>query len=168
MPTCPKPAALPSGSSPTPRRCGSSSGGPNRPPARNWPCLPSTATTPSSPTETESPWNWRPIQRSHAEIKNAIRDLKYGVGLNHLRSTRSLTPHLPSALALGRPLQWRPGPIALSAAPFLTDRWSPTLTRQPNGYPPDWRQLRLTVPLACLPPRRFPLTPPLTPPALSP
>ena len=27
--------------------------------------------------------------RRHAEIENAIRDLKYGVGLNHLPSGRS-------------------------------------------------------------------------------
>ena len=32
--------------------------------------------------------------RRHAEIENAIRDLKYGVGLNHLPSGR-LTLHLP-------------------------------------------------------------------------
>ena len=32
--------------------------------------------------------NWRPDHRRHAEIENAIRDLKYGVGLNHLPSGR--------------------------------------------------------------------------------
>ena len=32
------------------------------------------------------PWNWRPTIA--AEIENAIRDLKYGVGLNHLPSGR--------------------------------------------------------------------------------
>ena len=31
--------------------------------------------------------NWRPIRR-HAEVENAIRDLKYGVGLNHMPSGR--------------------------------------------------------------------------------
>ena len=39
-----------------------------------------------------TPWNWRPtprhIDNGHAEIENAIRDLKYGVGLNHLPSGR--------------------------------------------------------------------------------
>ena len=30
-------------------------------------------------------WNWRPI---NAEVENAIRDLKYGVGLNHMPSGR--------------------------------------------------------------------------------
>ena len=33
------------------------------------------------------PWNWRPHRR-HAEVENAIRDLKYGVGLNHMPSGR--------------------------------------------------------------------------------
>ena len=42
----------------------------------------------SSPTGTERPWNWRPTHRRHAEIENAIRDLKYGVGLNHMPSGR--------------------------------------------------------------------------------
>ena len=115
--------------------------------------------------------------RRHAEIENAIRDLKYGVGLNHLPSGRfpanpepaegglagrpghgpqsgSLDnarrpgratgnhqdpqaallrsgrtahplgppPHPASAprLALGKPIQWRPGSIARPAASFLT------------------------------------------------
>ena len=109
--------------------------------------------------------------RRHAEIENAIRDLKYGVGLNHLpsgrfaangawlavqvmahnlarwtarlglgeqivttktlrrrffsiagrltRSARRLTLHLP-ALALGKPVQWRPGTIASNSTPSLT------------------------------------------------
>ena len=33
-------------------------------------------------------WNWRPTTAATAEIENAIRDLKYGVGLNHLPSGR--------------------------------------------------------------------------------
>ena len=36
----------------------------------------------------ETPWNWRPTTAASAEIENAIRDLKYGVGLNHLPSGR--------------------------------------------------------------------------------
>ena len=61
--------------------------------------LPTTAITASSPTGTEALWNWRHSgtggtleleadHRRHAEIENAIRDLKYGVGLNHLPSGR--------------------------------------------------------------------------------
>ena len=115
--------------------------------------------------------------RRHAEIENAIRDLKYGVGLNHLPSGRfpanpepaegglagrpghrpqlgpldgahrsgpatgnhqdppttlllygrtahplGPPPHPASSprLALGKPIQWRPGETARPAAPFLT------------------------------------------------
>ena len=115
--------------------------------------------------------------RRHAEIENAIRDLKYGVGLNHLPSGRfaanpepaegglagntddgpqpgtldsahrsgratgnhqdsattlllygrtahpfGLPPHFTSspALALGSPVQWRPGSIASPAISGLT------------------------------------------------
>ena len=115
--------------------------------------------------------------RRHAEIENAIRDLKYGVGLNHLPSGRFAAnpepaegglagragdrpqpgtldgahrsgratgdhqdpqatlllygrtahqfgppPHFTSspALALGKPVQWRPGSIARPATPNLT------------------------------------------------
>ncbi len=110
--------------------------------------------------------------RRHAEIENAIRDLKYGVGLNHLPSGRfaangawlavqvlahNLTrwtariglgeqiettktlrrrvfalartahplgtpPHPASAtaLALGNPVQSRPGPVASHSTPSLT------------------------------------------------
>ena len=115
--------------------------------------------------------------RRHAEIKNAIRDLKYGVGFNHLPSGRfpanpehaegglvgrpvarpqprsldgahrsgqvggdhqdppttlllprrtvhplGAPPHFASspALALGNPVQWRPGAVARPATPSLT------------------------------------------------
>ena len=43
---------------------------------------------PSAPTGTGRRLNWRLIIAAHAEIENAIRDLKYGVGLNHLESGR--------------------------------------------------------------------------------
>ena len=33
-------------------------------------------------------WSWRPTIAADAEVENAIRDLKYGVGLNHLPSGR--------------------------------------------------------------------------------
>ena len=110
--------------------------------------------------------------RRHAEIENAIRDLKYGMGPNHLpsgrfpangawlavqvmahnlarwtariglgeqvvttktlrrrffslagrltRKARRLMLHLPRRLALARPVQQRPGPVARPATPFLT------------------------------------------------
>ena len=110
--------------------------------------------------------------RRHAEIENAIRDLKYGVGLNHLPSGRFpanaawlavqvmahnlarwtariglgqqvvTTKTLPAAvllyrrtahplgapthfasataLALEKPVQWRPGTIASNSTPSLT------------------------------------------------
>ena len=50
--------------------------------------VPSTATTPSSPTATGELLELEADHRRHAEIENAIRDLKYGVGLNHLPSGR--------------------------------------------------------------------------------
>ena len=50
----------PSGLSPAPHRCGSSSGGCSPRPVPNWPSSPPTAITASSPTGTERPWNWRP------------------------------------------------------------------------------------------------------------
>ena len=53
-----------------------------------WPSSPPTAITASSPTGRGKPWHWRSDHRRHAEIENAIRDLKYGVGLNHLPSGR--------------------------------------------------------------------------------
>ena len=87
-PLWPRPPTLPSGLSPSPRRCGSSSGGCNRRPVPNWPSSPATAITLSSPTGTEIPWHLEADHRRHAEIENAIRDLKYGVGLNHLPSGR--------------------------------------------------------------------------------
>ena len=48
----------------------------------------STTTTPSSPTATATPLELEADHRRHAEIENAIRDLKYGVALNHLPSGR--------------------------------------------------------------------------------
>ena len=120
-------------------------------------------------------------RRRHAEIENAIRDLKYGVGLNHMPSGRfaangawpavqvmahnlarwtariglgeqivttktlrrrffslagtahplGAPPHPASApaLALGNPVQSRPGPAARPATPSLTTRLQ--LTRHP-------------------------------------
>ena len=128
--------------------------------------------------------------RRHAEIENAIRDLKYGVGLNHMpsgrfarqrrlaggtgdgpqpgpldgtdRSGRADRDHqdppaavlLPSrtahplgtpphpasatALALGNPVQSRPGTAASDSTPSLTTRLQ--LTRHPaNRTPPQTR-----------------------------
>ena len=51
--------------------------------------------------------------RRHAEIENAIRDLKYGVGLNHLPSGRFATnPELAEGRVAGRPSAGpQPGPL---------------------------------------------------------
>ena len=49
--------------------------------------------------------------RRHAEIENAIRDLKYGVGLNHLPSGRS-PPTAPGWPSRSSPITWRAGPRA--------------------------------------------------------
>ena len=126
------------------------------------------------------------VNNSHAEIENAIRDLKYGVGLNHLPSGRFPAnaawlavpddgpqlgpldhaprpgraggdhqdpaqalllpgrthhpqgapshPASPPGLALAKPVQSCPGPIARTAAPFLTTPSASDLsTRLPNG-----------------------------------
>ena len=122
--------------------------------------------------------------RRHAEIENAIRDLKYGVGLNHMpsgrfaanaawlaiqvmahnlarwtartglgeqvvttktlrrrffslagritRSARRLTLHPSPALALGNPIQSRPGPTASHSTPDLT---APSATELPTAQP---------------------------------
>ena len=122
--------------------------------------------------------------RRHAEIENAIRDLKYGVGLNHLpsgrfaangawlavqvmahnlarwtariglgeqivttktlrrrffglagRVTRSARPPYfasAQALALGNPVQPRPGPAASDSTPCLT---ATSVPEPPNGQP---------------------------------
>ena len=128
--------------------------------------------------------------RRHAEIENAIRDLKYGVGLNHMPSGRfaangawlavqvmahnlarwtariglgeqiATTKTLPAAvllpsrtahplgtpphpasataLALGNPVQSRPGTAASDSTPSLTTRLQ--LTRYPaNRTPPQTR-----------------------------
>ena len=135
--------------------------------------------------------------RRHAEIENAIRDLKYGVGLNHLPSGRfpanpehaegrlaggagdrpqpgtldgahrsgradrdhqdPATPLLfhgrkahplgapthfasATALALGKPVQSRPGSIARAATPILTAPWA--ACPHPPHCPTAW-QLRV-------------------------
>ena len=74
--------------SPTPHRCGSSSVGCSPRPVPNWPSSPATASTAASPTREGETLELEADHRRHAEIENAIRDLKYGVGLNHLPSGR--------------------------------------------------------------------------------
>ena len=51
--------------------------------------------------------------RRHAEIENAIRDLKYGVGLNHLPSGRfpANPEHAEGGLAGGAGDRPQPGPL---------------------------------------------------------
>ena len=58
-----------------------------RAPGPNWPSSPPTAITASSPTGTGTPWIWRPTSPPRRDRKRH-RDLKYGVGLNHLPSGR--------------------------------------------------------------------------------
>ena len=55
-----RPATRPSRVSPTPHRCGSSSGGSSPRPAPSWPSSPTTAITAASPTGTGTPWISRP------------------------------------------------------------------------------------------------------------
>ena len=54
----------------------------------NWPSSPNPAIMASSPTGDGELLELEADHRRHAEIENAIRDLKYGVGLNHLPSGR--------------------------------------------------------------------------------
>ena len=153
--------------------------------------------------------------RRHAEIENAIRDLKYGVGLNHLPSGRfpanpepaegglagrpgdgpqsgsldnarrpgratgnhqdpaatlllpGRTAHPLSApthpapattLALGKPVQSRPGKIPRLPAPSLTAATSPPTRHPAHGTSPPTR----TIPV------RERLSPCLIPPSRSP
>ena len=74
--------------SPTPQPCGSSYAGSSPRPVPNWRSSPTTAITLSSPTEDGDTLYLEADHRRHAEIENAIRDLKYGVGLNHLPAGR--------------------------------------------------------------------------------
>ena len=145
--------------------------------------------------------------RRHAEIENAIRDLKYGVGLNHLpsgrfaanaawlavqvmahnlarwtariglgepvvttktlrrrffslagrltSSARRLHPASSPALALGSPVQWRPGTIARPVTPSLTA----PVCHWPAIWPTEHRRqlapTRSARDTPCLPPVEF-------------
>ena len=62
--------------------------------------------------------------RRHAEIENAIRDLKYGVGLNHLPSARFPANPEPAEGGLaGRPgHRPQPGPLDRAHRPGRADR----------------------------------------------
>ena len=110
--------------------------------------------------------------RRHAEVENAIRDLKYGVGLDGadwsgradrdhqdpqaagLRSGGTdhplgAPPHFasPPALALGNPVQSRLGPAESHSVPGLTA--SLQLTQRPrNLAPPRSRDSPAAYPLA--------------------
>ena len=85
--------------------------------------------------------------RRHAEIENAIRDLKYGVGLNHLPSGRfPASPELAEGSLAGRPGHGpQSGPLDDPARPGRADRnhqdppATPLLPRRetyPPGAPP--------------------------------
>ena len=147
--------------------------------------------------------------RRHAEIENAIRDLKYGVGLNHLPSgrfaanaawlavqvmahnlarwtgrialgepvatTKTLrrrffslarthhpqgpAPHPASAprLAVGKPVQQRPGPVACPATPFLTAAFPPGPSL---SYPTSWQTGVRPGPGCPMPPSALVIYPP--------
>ena len=82
--------------------------------------------------------------RRHAEIEKAIRDLKYGVGLNHLPSGRfpanaawlavQAIAHNLAPVVPGAPVwvsRWRP-PKPCSEAPL------PGRTHHPQGTPPHF------------------------------
>ena len=88
-PMWPRPPALPSRVNLTPRRwrlivrrLKPTPGSPG------WPSSPNTAITASSPDRDGEMLELEADHRRHAEIENAIRDLKHGVGLNHLPSGR--------------------------------------------------------------------------------
>ena len=87
-PTWPKSPTPPSGLNPAPRRCGSSSGGFGPPPGSQ---LALFATYSYHAFITDRQGDTLELEadhRRHAEIENTIRDLKYGMGLNHLPSGR--------------------------------------------------------------------------------
>ena len=78
--------------SPTPCRCAASSEGCSPRPTPSWPAW-STYSYHGFITDREGDTleleaDLGHVNNSHAEIENAIRDLKYGVGLNHLPSGR--------------------------------------------------------------------------------
>ena len=74
--------------SPTPCRCGSSYAGSSPRPAPNLLCLPTYSYHAFITDREGDTLDLEADHRRHAEIENAIRDLKYGVGLNHLPSGR--------------------------------------------------------------------------------
>ena len=86
--------------------------------------------------------------RRHAEIENAIRDLKYGVGLNHLPSGRfAANPELAEGGLAGGPGDGpQPGPLDRPHRPGSADRdhqdppttgLLPGRTAHPLGTPVD-------------------------------
>ena len=87
--------------------------------------------------------------RRHAEIENAIRDLKHGVGLNHLPSGRF--PANGAWLALGNPVHSRHGSIASPAIACLTAPTAPDPgARLPNRPTESHRPgPRLSSPAYC-------------------
>ena len=60
----------------------------------------------SSPTGTGKPWNLEADHRRHAEIENAIRDLKHGVGLNHAPLEAASPPTAPGWPSRCWPITW--------------------------------------------------------------
>ena len=117
--------------------------------------------------------------RRHAEIENAIRDLKYGAGLNHLPSGRFAANPEPAEGGLaGRP-GYRPQPGTLDGAHRsgraggdhqdpATTLLLPRRTAHPQGAPPHFASapaLALGKPVQSRPgPTARPATSFLTPP----
>ena len=79
--------------------------------------------------------------RRHAEIENAIRDLKYGVGLNHLPSGRfAANPELAEGRLAGGPGDGpQPGPLDGPARPGRadSDHQDSPAAAHPPGTPVD-------------------------------
>ncbi len=138
--------------------------------APNWPSSPTTPITPSLPIGRGISWNFLADHRRHAQVENAIRDLKYAVGLNHLPSGRFAANWAWLAVqVMAHNLARWTGPIALveTAATTKTLRrrfFSPAgpITRKARGLiphlPRSWpRKTRFACALARL--RALPLPP---------
>ena len=86
------------------------------------------------------------VNNSHAEIENAIRDLKYGVGLNHLPSGRFLANAAWLAVqVIAHNLVWYVGmrPTLRRPPPRPSDGAS---SPSPDGWPAGPRHLTLHLP----------------------
>ena len=90
--------------------------------------------------------------RRHAEIENAIRDLKYGVGLNHLPSGRFAA----NGAWLAVQLMAQPGPRTASASAWVDDQIVTTKTLRRRVFALAGRITRSARRLTLHLPRRWP------------